>query len=296
MPLDGVRRIDGQFHQATTPAATRGVSINILTLMKTFPSSAWKGLLAGGTFAVSTFIALGDQTPQELPLAQSWSATNLISSDNDWSAVPGFEGYRGDKLVSKVGSNPQLIAEPGLNTPMDVIANRGNPNTLRKGGVAEFDGVSNPIIALKGSATASAPFLLLTLKTIGKQNIVVAYNLRDIDGSSADAVQPVAFQYRIGTNDNFSNLSAAFVADASTGPNLATHVSPVILTLPPEVNDQPLIQIRWITANAEGNDEWVGIDDISVIGDDLTVPAESAVATKTNRVVKPLRSPRDSSN
>jgi hypothetical protein len=239
-----------------------------------------------------------DTTPQEVPLAQSWANPALITADNDWTGVPGFMAYRGDKLTAKPGTNPQSITDDGTATPVDVIANRANPNTLRTGGVAEFDGISNPVVALKGSATASAPFLLLNLKTTGKQNIVVAYNLRDIDNSANNAVQPVALQYRIGTNGAFADIPAAFVADASTGPNQATQVSPIIVALPAAANNQSHVQIRWITANAEGNDEWIGIDEISVIGDDLPDAAGGSKVpeAKTNRLAAPLRSPRDTGN
>jgi hypothetical protein len=49
-------------------------------------------------------------------------------------------------------------------------------------------------------------------------------------------------------------------------------VTPVSATLPAACDNQPLVQVRWITANAVGNDEWVGIDDISVTGTQDTTP------------------------
>ena len=79
-----------------------------------------------------------------------------------------------------------------------MIANQTNPNTFTNGGVAEFDGIPNPVVALQGSGTADAPHLVLALDTTGLANVSVAYNLRDIDGSADNAVQPVALQYRVG--------------------------------------------------------------------------------------------------
>src|SRR6185369_6354758 len=55
-----------------------------------------------------------------------------------------------------------------------------------------------------------------------------------------------------------------FVADATTGPSLATKVTPVSVTLPAAADNQPLVQVRIITTNAIGNDEWVGIDDLLI--------------------------------
>ena len=241
-------------------------------------------------------LARANNTPQEIPLVQDWSNASLINKDNDWSETPGFMGYRGDKLAAKPGANPQTISSEGTGSPLHVLANQKNPNTLRTGGVAEFDGLPDHVVALKGSATASAPFLLLNLTTKGKQNVAVGYKLRDVDGTANNAVQPVAFQYRIGTNSPFTDIPAAFAPDASTGPNLATLVTPIIAVLPAEANDQPLVQVRWITANAEGNDEWIGIDDIAVIGDSLTAtpPAtEEKHKDPSPSASKALRSPKD---
>ena len=86
------------------------------------------------------------------------------------------------------------------------------------------------------------------------------------------------------------NLPSAFVADASSGPSLATLVTPVNVTLPAACDDQPHIQVRWITANAVGDDEWIGIDDISVVADDpsgvgepATSPVEKSAKPPTSR-------------
>ena len=51
------------------------------------------------------------------------------------------------------------------------------------------------------------------------------------------------------------------------------------MTLPTAANNQPVVQLRVITTDAPGNDEWVGIDDIAVTG----VPPDTAptVATTT---------------
>jgi hypothetical protein len=104
---------------------------------------------------------------------------------------------------------------------------------------------------------------VMHLDTTGHVAVNVAYNLRDIDGSSADAAQQVALQYRVGSDGSFTNLPAGYVADA-TEPSSATLVTPVSVPLPAAADNQPLVQVRVITTNASGPDEWVGVDDISV--------------------------------
>jgi hypothetical protein len=220
---------------------------------------------AGGLFTDALApSARADATPQNLPFSQSWSNTGLITVDDNWSGVPGIVGFRGDDLTTATGTDPQTILADGSGTPVDVIANQTNPNTQATGGVAEFDGIANPVVALQGSGTADAPHIVISINTTGLSGIKIGYVLRDIDGSADNAVEPVALQFRVGSTGNYTNIPAGFVADATTGPNLATLVTPVSVTLPAAAENQPLVQIRIITTNAVGNDEWVGIDDILI--------------------------------
>jgi peptidase C25-like protein len=236
-------------------------------------------LLLSGMFSASDLFTnalaprvQADSAPQPLPFNQTWSNTGLITTDDNWSGVPGITGFRGDDLTTVTATDPQTILADGSGTPVDVIANQANPNTQATGGVAEFDGIANPVVALQGSGTADAPHIVITVNTTGLSGIKVAYVLRDIDGSTDNAVQPVALQYRVGSTGNYTNLPAGFVADATTGPSLATLVTPVSVTLPADADNQPVVQIRIITTNAIGNDEWVGVDDILVF-----VPSSASV-------------------
>jgi hypothetical protein len=202
------------------------------------------------------------QTPQSLPFTQNWSNAALISANDDWASVPGIIGYRGDALSTTIPTDPQTVLTTG--TPVvDVNANQTDPVGFTTGGVTEF-AITNPTIALAGSGTADNPYIQIGVNTTGSSNIIVAYNLRDLDNSVDDAIQPIALQYRIGNTGNFINVPAAFVADASTGPLLASLVTPVNVTLPSSCDNQAEVQIRIIGNNAVGNDEWIGIDDIFI--------------------------------
>src|SRR5262249_25877261 len=132
------------------------------------------------------------------PLTQDWSNTALITSDNVWDNVTGIRGYRGDGLAS-AGNDPQIIVADGPLTPLNVIANQSNPDGLITGGIAEFDGIANPVVALQGSGTADAPQLVLHLDTIGTTGVRLKFNAIDVDGSTDNAIQKVAVQWRIGS-------------------------------------------------------------------------------------------------
>jgi endonuclease I len=210
--------------------------------------------------------SLADTTPQTLPFSQDWSNVGLITAANDWSGVPGIAGFTGNGVtaLTTTGQNPQLLLADDVPATLNVTANQTDP-TLAGGGIFEFEPLN--VVAFQGSNTsARAPYLLLSLTTTGKSGITAAYNLRDVDGSVDNAVQPVALHYRIGTTGPFTDVPAAFVADASSGPSLATLVTPVFVTLPAAVDNQALVQLRIMTANAAGNDEFIGIDDIVIGG------------------------------
>ena len=213
--------------------------------------------------ALATIVggAAADSAPQALPFQQDWANTALITVDDNWSGVPGFVGYRGDDLTSATGADPQTIVAEGT-AVIDVNANQTSPNTFATGGVAEFH-LADPAVALNGSGTADAPHIVFNVSTTGTSAVRVRYNLRDLDGSADDAAQQVALQYRIATAGAYINVPAGYVADATTT-GAATQVTPVDVTLPAEAADKPHIQLRVITTNAVGNDEWVGIDDIRV--------------------------------
>lgn len=209
---------------------------------------------------------LFNNTAQTLPFTQNWTTTTLITANDDWSGVPGIEGYLGQSLTAATGVDPQtVLGVSGTAGDLTVLANQ-LAATSAAGDVGEFDGLADPTIGLQGSGTADAPYIVMYLNTTSLQNITVAYNLRDLDASTDNSVQQLALQYRVGNTGNFTNVAAGYVADATTGPSLATLVTPVSAVLPAACDNQAEVQVRVITTNAAGNDEWVGIDDINITG------------------------------
>jgi hypothetical protein len=153
--------------------------------------AAAAGLVGALLLSVLAVIPVAaNTTAQTLPLTQSWSNTGLITTDDNWNAVPGIVGYRGDSLAV-TGTDPQTVLVDNL--VVDVNANQTDPANFDVGGVAEFE-LANPVVALRGSTTARAPYLTLALNTTGQTNVKVAYDLRDIDDSANNAFQQVALQ------------------------------------------------------------------------------------------------------
>lgn len=188
--------------------------------------------------------------------SQDWTSIGLITANDNWANVPSIIGYLGDSDAgSPTGVDPRTLVADAPVT-VDAIANQ-SATSITNGGVAEFE-IGNPTVALQGSGTSDAPYLVIHLNSTGMQNISIAYDVRDIDATTDNAVQQVALQYRVGASGTWSNVTGtnAYIADATTGPSLATLVTSVSATLPAAAENQSLVQLRVMTTNAAGNDEW----------------------------------------
>ncbi len=224
-----------------------------------------------------------------LPYDQEWTDAGLISADDSWSGVTGVQGYRGDNLTASTGVDPQTILADGSGVT-DVIANATSLNGVATGGVAEGETVQT--IAMQGSGTADAPNVVFRLDLTGEPAATFAFDAKDVDGSADDAAQQIAVQYRIGGTGDYTNLPDGFVADA-TEPNAASKVTPVSVTLPGATAGEAAVYVRVITTNANGSDEWVGIDniDVSTGGDPgpLTVTDPADVAAYVDTPITPFQ-------
>src|SRR5690606_26723324 len=150
-----------------------------------------------------------DTIAQALPFSQNWSNSLMITTNDNWSGVPGIMGFMGDYSSSSPANvDPQTLLADYSTVTIDVIANQTDPNTNHSGGVAEFDGpaIINRVVALQGSGTADAPFLLINVNTTGNQDILVSYIVRDLDSNLDNAVQQVALHYRVGNSGDFTNV------------------------------------------------------------------------------------------
>ena len=226
-------------------------------------SAALLGVFAiatGGLAAATAAPASATDIPQVLPYDQDWTDTAMITANDDWSGVPGVVGYLGDVTPDlPATTDARTLLMPGSRT-VDVIANLAAPTGT--GGVGELQ-LPDPVVALQGSGTADAPDIVVTLWTVGAAfDTVLSFVVRDVDENNDNAVQQLATQYRVGTSGDFTNLDGGYLADASVAG--ATTASPLQLALPAAALGQLVVQFRFITVNAAGSDEWLGIDDIHV--------------------------------
>ena len=71
------------------------------------------------SFLPSTIVALivaaavlvrADGTPQSLPFAQDWTNPGLITVNDNWTGVPGIQGFLGQGITGATGVDPQTAA------------------------------------------------------------------------------------------------------------------------------------------------------------------------------------------
>ena len=206
----------------------------------------------------------------------SWTGPDTITENNDWNFLPFIKGFKGDGLTALPDVDPKTVLTPGTGTQADLLANQTNPDGLNTDGFAEFQGLSNPTLGMRASSNSN-PFLMFNFNTTGVGNNFYPYlefEIRDIDGSANNAIQQIAVQYRIGDTGNFTNGDLFFfqsgdfvrfegyLPDATTGPYEANHSAVGAFNFPLECLFQPKVQIRIITTNASGGNEWIGIDEI----------------------------------
>lgn len=222
-------------------------------------------------------------------LEQPWTSKSEISINHNWSLVSNIVGYNGAGLTSGTGTDPQLlVAEGGA---QHVSANHTSLTTSTSVVIAEYENFGT--IGVRPHTSGNAPYFVFHVSTLNANNVRVQYSLRDLDTRTNTAAQPFALQYRLGETGDFVNVAAGFVADATDTGGTATMVTTVDVILPAEVNNQPQLQVRIITADAANTDEWVGIDDIRISANKwprVTLPDEppTFIEDQAAVVIQPL--------
>ncbi len=245
-----------------------------------------------GVFAFAITPAFPNNTAQSLPYNLATADPALVTTNDNWDSVPGIIGFRGDSIASSSGAtDPQTVLvadDPGV---IDVNANQTNPDTFTTGGVTEFTTAvgaspagSRTIYALTGSGTARAPYLRFHFTTLGSANLNFSYTAVDLDGSTDNAISRIAVHYRTASTGAWVNLPDGFIADASAGPSLSGLRTTRTFSLPAAAANQAVLQIRIMTTDASGNDEWIGIENVSLTGSTGALPPSGTASASPSSI------------
>lgn len=197
-------------------------------------------------------------------LTQNWSSTLITSSDN-WSGSPSIQGFSDIQFADGTGTDPRAFLgeseDPDVSANVMFTPSMFDPDEPDQGGVAEFQDWG--MVALAGGADADAPNLVIYLDTTDVTSpVTLDFVAKDLDGNSHDTQQQLNVQYRIGDTGLWTNLDGGYFADVTLKGD--TPDTQVHLTLPPDVLGHDKVQIRIMTTDATGQDEWVGIDNIVI--------------------------------
>ncbi|WP_051350376.1 ExeM/NucH family extracellular endonuclease [Dyadobacter alkalitolerans] len=143
-------------------------------------------------------------------------------------------------------------------------------------------------IAMLASGSNAAGAIVISINTTGKTNIQVEWTTRTIQ-QQASRDNSLALQYRIGDSGNFSDLGTASEVYSSAG-NAAGHAASFSLMLPAALENQDLVQLRWVywesSVGLTGSRDRIALDDVSigetVSGPDVTPPVISSLSPPDN--------------
>ena len=204
--------------------------------------------------------------PQSLPYSENFD--DLVHSSTTWPA--GIQGWR----INNVGPGADFTLLPA-----------GDDRGLEANGDANQTGNMvynfNQKIGFR-STTGGNNFIVLALNTTGFENITFEYDIMTIRNIEDGIRNEIGLQYRLGTSGNFINIPVTLYANPTTptqdgvGATTGLNTQTISVVLPEALNNQPIVQLRWVKRDMEGTSGGnntrpsFAIDNISATGDEIT--------------------------
>ncbi len=183
-------------------------------------------------------------------------------------------------MTAATGTDPQTLFADDSPGTVDVNANRSAPNTFGTGGVAEFDGITDPVVALQGSGTADALYLLIHLNTTGYSGIGIIQSPHiDVLTQCGPASHLARWCAQAAT---LHQCAAGYIADSGIGSESGGSGHERECNPAGGGGNQTQVQRLTMTTNAVSNDV--------ARNDDITVTAQhtTAVTLRTLTARAPL--------
>lgn len=224
-------------------------------------------------------------TPQQVPYSQNFET--LAPASTTYPA--GFQGW---SVATSPGSsfvtNAAIIADKAL-TSTTTVNTTSSTSITTSGNIHNYNGKIGFLNT--GSIDLAIGF---AFSTTGKSNIEIKYDamvIRNPYDSGNTRINDMVLQYRIGDNTPFVTMLSTLykstdvnqVIPATTTPqNLKT----IKVNLPATCNNQPVIQIRWISRqfSGSGSRPSFAIDNID-IKEDTSAPVSDAAYPKASNIL-----------
>jgi hypothetical protein len=235
---------------------------------------------------VSMVSAQTNPVPRSLPYWEDFAYLPWYST----TYPAGFGGWMlGYPVTGQFYTSPATLDR-------NLYANRNASTTAA--GVANYNGKIGFL-----NSNINDLSLVFAVNTQGFQNITLSYDFMTIrnpyDGTSNTRINEAIMQYRVGESGDFTNLDGTEYSNntvqcVSSGYPYPRNPVSFSLQLPPECDDQPVVQLRTASrrVSGDGYDPSFAIDNISVTGEKLQpTPVElSSFTVGTNAQNKVLLS------
>ena len=219
----------------------------------------------------SLLLSQTNPTPQTLPYTENFSA--LEHSSTTWPE--GIRGWR----INNAAPGTEFVLAPATGNrglePDGTAASLGN-------NVFNF----NQKIGFR-STTGGNNMLALAINTQGHEEISITYDvmtIRNLAGADENnVISEVGLQYRVGTVGDFINVSNTAYRNSDDQTQEegfeGQNIQQVSVTLPPEANNEEVVQLRWLMRDISGdltsdNNDFrpsFAIDNISITGDGISL-------------------------
>ncbi|NVO84750.1 lamin tail domain-containing protein [Hymenobacter terrestris] len=138
-------------------------------------------------------------------------------------------------------------------------------------------------ISLLGTNTNNIGAITLALNTTGRAQIVASWMTRVVH--PGERINGIRLQYRLGQTGNFTEVAGSRFESNLVGQN----ASFANIALPEAVNDQPVVQLRWLyyAVSSSGSRTRIGLDDVLVsssAGPTIPAPIISSFTPATGPV------------
>jgi hypothetical protein len=203
-------------------------------------------------------------SPQSLPYSQDFSSLPHTST----TYPAGWQGWR---LAGGSSSSFRTNAP----TADEVLLASSSASTTTTG----VQNDNGKIGFLAGTSTVD-PSLALAVNTTGQTNIVVAFEIMTIrnpySGTTNTRINKADLQYRVGTTGAFTSVTGDpngiyennTTLQTGSGVTTPQNVQSKSYTLPSLVDNQPVVQLRWVQRDATGGGSRpsFAVDNINVRG------------------------------
>ncbi|MEZ7504489.1 MBG domain-containing protein [Flavobacterium sp. Arc2] len=211
-------------------------------------------------FSLPVFAQVTSPVAQTLPYLQNFG--DLTSTSTTYP--PGFQGWSTNSYPgASYNTSASLAADKPLTANSTASTTSGN--------IHNYNGKIGFLNT--GSLDLTIAFAFSTSDKYGIELKYDAMVIRNpYDGNSNNRISEMIVQYRIGNDTPFTSLlQTAYLNDGTkqvTGTS-GLNSTPIKVILPAECNNQPLVQIRWISKqnSGAGSRPSFAIDNISIKND-----------------------------